>query len=184
MATLHAADTSALSGQINSAAFTRFRFVLRKHLRMKWLFSDCLWSFHVAFNFTVKSGPFLMDFIKQIKASFKKWKKNKKQTEVKASRWESFGSQFLSQEITRSWLRKEAGQADGGDDYVKEEEIEFKISCLRYEFYKCEMPSEALARIKARQDSLSRMHGVPLGLKPFCSLRLWEREQNTRTSFN
>ena len=28
------------------------------------------------------------------------------------------------------------------------------------------MPSETLARIKARQDSLSRMQGVPLGLKP------------------
>jgi len=93
-----------------------------------------------------------MDFIKQIKASFKKWKKNKKQAEVKAP-------------------RKEVCQTDGGDDYVQEEEIEFKICLARYEFYKCEMPSETLARIKARQDSLSRMQGVPLGLKPFCPLR-------------
>jgi len=94
-----------------------------------------------------------MDFIRQIKTSFKKWKKkNKKSTEVKAP-------------------RKEVCQTDGGDDYVQEEEIEFKISWERYEFYKCEMPSETLARIKARQDSLSRMQGVPLGLKPFCSLR-------------
>ena len=40
-------------------------------------------------------------------------------------------------------------------------------------FPKCEMPSETLARIKARQDSLSRMQGVPLGLKPL-QHRRWE----------
>ena len=67
--------------------------------------------------------------------------------------------------------RKEVGPVEGGDDYVQEEEIEFKICWERYEFYKCEMPCEALARIKARQDSLSRMQGVPLGLKPICSIR-------------
>ena len=110
-----------------------------------------------------------MDFIKQMKTSFKKWKKSRKQTEVKVPRF-----LFLSQEqpaIHLVTFRKEVGQGDGGDDYVQEEGIEFKISWERYEFYKCEMPSETLARIKARQDSLSRMQGVPLGLKPFCSLR-------------
>ena len=44
-------------------------------------------------------------------------------------------------------------------------------------FPKCEMPSETLARIKARQDSLSRMQGVPLGLKPL-QHRRWEAAAN------
>ena len=45
----------------------------------------------MAFNFTVKWFLFLMDFIKQMKTSFKKWKKNKKQAaEVKAPRSDSF----------------------------------------------------------------------------------------------
>ena len=114
-----------------------------------------------------------MDFIKRMKASFKKWKKTKKQAEVKAPRSDSFGPDLFlrNNPLCYAWFRKEVCQTDGGDDYVQEEEIEFKISWERYEFYKCEMPSETLARIKARQDSLSRMQGVPLGLKPFCSLR-------------
>ena len=72
-------------------------------------------------------------------------------------------------------LRKEVGESRPGDDYVQEEGLAFKISWERYEFYKCEMPQETLARLKARQVSLSRMQGVPLGLQGLrpaaCSLQ-------------
>jgi len=50
------------------------------------------------------------------------------------------------------------------DDYVEVEE-EDRVSSDSISLYQCEMPAEKIKKLKAKQDSMSRLQGLPLGVK-------------------
>merc|ERR1712112_723957 len=49
-------------------------------------------------------------------------------------------------------------------DYVQEDNID-KVSSDSISLYQCEMPAERIRKLRAKQDSMSRLKDLPLGVK-------------------